>query len=193
MTTIWPSHFTPRHLFTQEKWKHVSIWKPYKNVHSFICHILKRERTQKPINRWMDKQVVAGPHTDLSSSGIKYVYLTFWETYTGWAKSRFIVVSTQKSLFFFLLIWERQREETREEWRETETSPCCSTYSLTSVPCMCPDRIEPTTLAYWDDLTNWASWPGSEFILVLLFINYWIIFNMRNCKPMIAPPCMPEP
>ena len=34
------------------------------------------------------------------------------------------------------------------------------------------------------------STQNTEFILVL-FINYRIIFHMNNCKPTFAPPCMP--
>ena len=29
-----------------------------------------------------------------------------------------------------------------------------------------------------------------QFILVLLFITYWILFHKKNCKPTFAPPCI---
>ena len=32
-----------------------------------------------------------------------------------------------------------------------------------------------------------STW-NTEFILVLLFINYCIIFHMNDCKPTFAPP-----
>ena len=31
---------------------------------------------------------------------------------------------------------------------------------------------------------------NTEFILILLFIKYCIIFHMNNCKPTFAPPCI---
>ena len=35
-----------------------------------------------------------------------------------------------------------------------------------------------------------VSMQTTEFILVLLFINYCIIFHTKNCKPPLAPPCV---
>lgn len=34
---------------------------------------------------------------------------------------------------------------------------------------------------------------NTEFVLILKFINYCIMFHADNCKPILAPPCRVNP